>query len=165
MVKQGRRERTWNVEMLPIGVIRTPHVTKDACPIQSVYSSDARGTVEVFEEYAAGLQDVELFTHLYLLYLFDRAGEVKLVRPPFLDDDPHGIFASRHPCRPNPIGLSIVRLESREANVLAVVGIDVLDGTPLLDIKPYVPRFDRVEGASNGWVAERPWRPKPDGWE
>lgn len=127
--------------------------------MQSVYS-DAEGHVEVFPEYAAGLKDIETFTHIYLLYAFDRAGAVELVRPTFLDDTPHGVFASRHPCRPNGIGLSIVRLLERRVNVLVVSGIDVLDGTPLLDIKPYMPRFDAVERASNGWASDLPWRPK-----
>ena len=153
------------MELRAIGVIHSPYVTKDACPIQPVYASEARGTVEVFEEYAAGLKDVETFSHLYLLYLFDRAGQIELVRPTFLDDEPHGVFASRHPCRPNGIGMSIVRLARREANTLVVAGLDVLDGTPLLDIKPYIPRFDVIEGASDGWVGDQPWRPKPGGRE
>ena len=153
------------MELRAIGVIHSPYVTKDACPIQPVYASEARGTVEVFEEYAAGLKDVETFSHLYLLYLFDRAGQIELVRPTFLDDEPHGVFASRHPCRPNGIGMSIVRLARREANTLVVAGLDVLDWTPLLDVKPYIPRFDVIEGASDGWVGDQHWRPKPGGRE
>ena len=149
------------MQLKPIGYIYTPHRTKEECPIQPVYSSGAEGKVEVFEEYATGLKDIETFSHIYLLYLFDRAGEIQLVRPTFLDDTPHGIYASRHPCRPNRIGMSIVRLEQRKDNILIVSGIDVLDGTPLLDIKPYVPRFDIMESASNGWVGDRDWRPKP----
>jgi len=83
----------------------------------------------------------------------------------FLDDTPHGVFASRHPCRPNGIGLSIVKLDGRTSNTLDVSGIDVLDGTPLVDLKPYVSRFDQINGASNGWLEGREWRPKPDGRE
>ena len=143
------------IEFRAIGIIHSPHATKEVCPIQPLYSSDAVGRVEVFEEYAPGLKDVETFSHLYLLYLFDRAGEIELVRPTFLDDEPHGVFASRHPCRPNGIGMSIVRLERREANVLIVTGIDVLDGTPLLDVKPYIQRFDIIDTASNGWVGKK----------
>ncbi len=153
------------MEFKPIGIIHSPHETKDECPIQPVYSADTEGRVEVFAEYGAGLEDIETFSHLYLLYLFDRAGEIELVRPTFLDDKPHGIYASRHPCRPNGIGMSIVRLLRREGNVLFVEGVDVLNGTPLLDIKPYIPKFDVLDSASNGWVANKQWRPKPVGRE
>jgi tRNA-Thr(GGU) m(6)t(6)A37 methyltransferase TsaA len=102
-----RLQRINRMEIYPIGIIHSPHKTKEECPIQPIYSSDAEGTVVVFEEFAEGLKDIETFSHLYLLYLFDRAGEVELVRPTFLDDKPHGIYASRHPCRPNRIGMSI----------------------------------------------------------
>jgi tRNA (adenine37-N6)-methyltransferase len=153
------------VELRPIGIIHSPHTKKDECPIQPLYAPDAEAAVEVFGDYAAGLKDVETFSHLYLLYYFDRAGEVELVRRTFLDDTPRGVYASRHPCRPNGIGLSIVRLLRREGNVLVVGGIDVLDRTPLLDIKPYIPRYDTVESASNGWVEDTAWRCKPDGRE
>lgn len=149
----------------PIGVIRTPYAAKEDCPIQPVYAPGGIGRVEVFEQYAAGLKDIEGFSHVYLLYLFDRAGEIKLVRPGFLDDESHGVFAMRHPCRPNGIGISIVKLKERQGNVLIVEGIDVLDMTPLLDIKPYIPRFDCIEGASEGWTAGKEWRPKPEGRE
>ncbi len=152
-------------EFSPIGVIHTPFASKDECPIQSAYADDAEGRVEVFELFAAGLTDVEAFSHLFLLYLFDRAGEVQLVRSTFLDDETHGIYASRHPSRPNGIGLSVVRLLGRDENVLVVAGIDVLDGTPLLDIKPYIPRFDCVADASEGWLTTKSWRPKPPGRE
>lgn len=153
------------MQLRPIGRIHTPHRTKEECPIQPVYAPEAKGRIEVFREYAAGLKDIETFSHIYILYLFDRAGEIRLVRPTFLDDEPHGIYASRHPCRPNAIGMSIVRLEERQDNLLVVRGVDVLDGTPLLDIKPYIPRFDVIESASNGWVSGRPLRPKPSNRE
>jgi tRNA-Thr(GGU) m(6)t(6)A37 methyltransferase TsaA len=149
------------MEVSPIGVIHSPYNTKDECPIQPAFAAEAEGRVEVFREYAAGLRDVETFSHIYLLYAFDRAGEVVLVRPTFLDDALHGVFSSRHPCRPNGIGLSLVRLLERRDNVLVVAGIDVLDGTPLVDIKPYMPRYDSVESASMGWAGDLPWRPKP----
>lgn len=153
------------MEINPIGIIYSPYKTKEECPIQPIYSADAEGKVEIFKEYAAGLKDIEMFSHLYLLYLFDRAGEIELVRPTFLDDKPHGIYASRHPCRPNGIGLSIVRLLRREGNILFVEGVDVLNETPLLDIKPYIPKFDVFDSASSGWVAGKQWRPKPGGRE
>jgi tRNA-Thr(GGU) m(6)t(6)A37 methyltransferase TsaA len=124
-----------------------------------------RVTIEVFRTYAAGLKDIETFSHIYIIYLFDRAGDVQLIRPTFLDDEPHGIYASRHPCRPNSIGMSIVRLEKRNDNILVVRGVDVLDGTPLLDIKPYIPKFDIIESASDGWVGGMQWRSKPSNRE
>ena len=96
------------------------------------------GSVEVFEKYAAGLKDIETFSHIYLLYNFDKAGEMELIRQTFLDDEFHEIFATRHPCRPNGIGISIVKLRSRDKNILVVKGIDVLDLTPLPDIKLYI---------------------------
>ena len=153
------------MQFQPIGRIHTPHKTKKACPIQPVYANDATGKIEVFEQFTPGLKDIEGFSHIYLLYLLDRAGEIKLVRPTFLDDTPHGIYASRHPCRPNSIGMSIVELKERQDNILIVSGIDVLDQTPLLDIKPYLPKFDCIKTASNGWASSKKWRPKPGNFE
>ena len=149
----------------PIGTIFSPYKTKGSCPIQGQAAPGAKGRVEVLPEYEAGLETIETFTHLILLYLFDRAGEIDLVRPTFLDDRPHGVFASRHPCRPNGIGLSIVRLEGRRGRILDVSAIDVLDNTPLIDIKPYLPRFDHREHAGNGWAEGLDFRPKPAGRE
>lgn len=151
--------------MVAIGVIRTGFRTKEACAIQPAYCPESVGRVEVFAEYAEGLKDIESFSHIFLLYQFDRSGEVQLVRPTFLDDEAHGVFASRHPCRPNGIGLSIVKLLRREGNVLVVEGADMLDETPLLDIKPYIPKFDAIGSASEGWTAGKQWRPKPKGRE
>ncbi len=148
-----------------LGVIHSCHATKEETPIQGAFKPDAVGTVEVFPEFAAGLRDIGLFSHIILIYHFDRSGNVELVRKPFLDDTPHGIFATRHPCRPNGIGISMVRLLRHEDNLLTVSGIDVLDGTPLLDIKPYVPRFDCYPEASEGWFAGRKEREKPPGRE
>lgn len=149
----------------PIGIIHTPFDKKEDCPIQPVYSPDVIGRVEVFEKFVTGLKDIETFSHIFLFYSFDRAGEIELIRPTFLDDEPHGIFASRHPCRPNGIGISIVKLKQRDNNVLTVQGIDILNNTPLLDIKPYVPGFDRIETATGGWTTGKDWRPKPEGRE
>lgn len=154
-----------NWEISSIGIIHSPFKSKEDCPIQGAVQPDSKGTVEVFAEYAEGLQDIETFSHIMLFYILDRAGEIKLVRPTFLDDRPHGIFASRHPCRPNNIGLSIVKLLGRNENILEVKGIDILDGTPLIDIKPYIPRFDYFPDASDGWVASLKLRPKPPGRE
>ncbi len=148
-----------------IGAIHTGFATKEEAPIQGAFHPDAEGKVEVFPEFLAGLKDIELFSHIILLYHFDRSGKMQLVRAPFLDDTPHGIFATRHPCRPNGIGITIVRLLRREGNVLHVRGADVLDGTPLLDVKPYVPRFDSFPEASEGWLAGKDNREKPPGRE
>ena len=149
----------------PIGVIRTPFDSKENCPIQPLYSSRVVGRVELFEAYEQGLKDITEFTHIYLIYQFDRAGEIRMVRPTFLDDTPHGIYASRHPCRPNGIGLSIVKLIGCDKRILTVEGVDMLNGTPLLDIKPYIPKFDAFPSASEGWTAGKQFREKPSGRE
>lgn len=148
-----------------IGIIHSPFKTKEDCPIQGNVQPDSKGTVVVFEEYVEGLKDIETFSHIMLLYILDRASEIKLSRPTFLDDNPHGVFASRHPCRPNGIGISTVKLLKRNGGILEVSGIDILDETPLVDIKPYVPRFDYFPDANNGWVASLKLRPKPSGRE
>jgi len=153
------------MEIEPIGIIHTPYLTKEECPIQPLYSSKSAGRVEVFKKFEAGLKDIETFSHIYLLYLFDRAAGIELVRATFLDDEPHGIYASRHPCRPNGMGMSIVKLLERKGNILLVEGVDMLDKTPLLDIKPYIPRYDAIVSASEGWTAGKEWRPKPAGRE
>ena len=154
-----------NTGLKSIGVIRTPFKKKESAPIQRKFAPNAVGRVEVLGRYVDGLKDIETFSHLYLIYHFHKAGDVQLVRPTFLDDAPHGVFASRHPCRPNGIGITIVKLKKRAGNTLIVSGVDMLDKTPLLDIKPYIPRFDRVTGASNGWVANKKMRHKPAGRE
>lgn len=141
--------------MRPVGVIHTPFTETKGMPIQPVFSN-TRGRVEVFPEYAGGLQNLEDFSHVILLYALHRINGYTLQVKPFLDDVAHGLFATRHPNRPNPIGLSVVRLLSRRENVLEVEGIDVLDGTPLLDIKPYVPDFDSHPAARAGWYDSRP---------
>jgi len=138
----------------PIGVIRSEHTVPEKTPIQPVYAPECTGTVEVFPDYAEGLADLDGFSHIYLLYHLNRAGTVRLKVKPFLQDVERGVFATRAPCRPNGIGLSIVRLIRREGNVLHVQGMDVLDGTPLLDIKPYATRFDCIQTDRNGWQDE-----------
>ena len=152
-------------EINPIGTIFSPYKTKEACPIQGMAAPEGIGRVEILPEFEEALESIETFSHIILFYIFDRAGEIKLSRPTFLDDRPHGVFASRHPCRPNGIGMSIVKLEKRLKNILEVSGVDVLDNTPLIDIKPYIPRFDHRENANNGWVEAKEFREKPKGRE
>jgi tRNA-Thr(GGU) m(6)t(6)A37 methyltransferase TsaA len=135
-----------------IGVIRSEHIVAEATPIQPVYASECRGRAELFSEFAEGLADIEGFSHVYLIYWLHRAAPAQLRVKPFLEDREHGIFATRAPCRPNPIGLSLVRLVRREGPTLLLEGVDVLDGTPLLDLKPYSPRYDTVEQPRGGWT-------------
>lgn len=151
--------------LFAIGTIHTPFATKEDAPIQGAFHPENEGVVEVFPEFAEGLADIDGFSHLILLYEFDRSGPVQMRRQTFLSDDRHGLWATRHPARPNSIGLTVVRLLSREGARLTVGGIDVLDGTPLLDIKPYIPRFDSFPDATDGWTAGREERPKPPGRE
>ena len=143
-----------NFVMTPIGIIHSPFIDKEQTPIQP-NRSPARGQVEVFPQYALGLQDLDGFSHIYLLYAFHRSDGFTLQVQPFLDDERHGLFATRHPCRPNPIGLSVVRLVALQDNSIDIDGVDVLDGTPLLDIKPYVPDFDVRTDVITGWYAQR----------
>jgi len=140
--------------MRPIGVIHSPFTEKSSTPIQPT-RSQAIGLVEVQPEFAEGLLDIEGFSHLILLYVFHCSTGYSLQVKPFLDDQLHGLFATRYPCRPNPIGLSVVRLVSRQGNALTIEGADVLDGTPLLDIKPYVPEFDVRADVQTGWYDQR----------
>ena len=139
---------------VPIGVVHSPHRRADETPIQPVYAAGCRGRAEIFPEFADGLRDLEGFSHIYLIYHLHQAAPAKLLVKPFLQDVEHGVFATRAPCRPNPIGLSIVKLERREDNILYLDSLDVLDGTPLLDIKPYCARFDCIQPTRNGWQDE-----------
>jgi tRNA-Thr(GGU) m(6)t(6)A37 methyltransferase TsaA len=140
--------------MKPIGVIHSPFTDKAQTPIQAV-RSQALGQVEVYPEFSAGLQDLDGFSHIILLYVFHQSNGYTLQVKPFLDDQVRGLFATRYPRRPNPIGLSVVRLLARQENILDIEGVDMLDGTPLLDIKPYVPDFDVRNGTRTGWYERR----------
>ena len=142
------------VSFQPIGVVRSPFRTLEAMPIQPVGAAGVKGTIELRPELEPGLQDLAGFSHLWLLYHFHRGGAPRLTVTPFLDQRPHGIFATRAPVRPNPIGLSLVELVAIDGPVLQIAGVDLLDGTPLLDIKPYVPAFDRAEPARAGWLEQ-----------
>ena len=144
------------VTFTPIGIIRSAHAAPEATPIQPVYAADCLGRAELYPEYAEGLADIEGFSHLYLLYHLHRAPAPRLRVKPFLEDFEHGIFATRAPARPNPLGMSLVRLVRREGPVLHLSGIDILDGTPLIYIKPYSPRFDSVDSPRCGWTERVP---------
>jgi tRNA (adenine37-N6)-methyltransferase len=138
----------------PIGIIHSEHHCAEQTPIQPVYAAGCKGTAEVFTEFADGLSDVEGFSHIFLIYYFHQAGPAKLLLKPYLQDIDRGIFATRAPCRPNAVGLSVVELVRLEGTTLYLEGVDILDGTPLLDIKPYIARFDRREPLRNGWQDE-----------
>jgi tRNA-Thr(GGU) m(6)t(6)A37 methyltransferase TsaA len=142
------------IEYRPIGVIHTPFKSLKGMPIQPAAASSVRGTVNVFPEYAEGLRDLDGFSHVMLLYHFHRAAQARLVVTPFMDSRPRGVFATRAPARPNPIGLSVVRLLKIEGHTLHVENIDILDGTPLLDVKPYVPEFDHHPADRVGWLEQ-----------
>jgi len=135
-----------------IGTIRTPFSDPAATPIQAAFST-ARGTVEILPEFRDGLSALAEFSHLILIYRFHRAPGEELSERPLIDGaEPHGIFATRHFNRPNRLGLSVVRLTGIDWGRIAVEGADLLDGTPVLDIKPYIPAFDSIGGATSGWV-------------
>ena len=152
------------MKLKPIGVIRSPFTKPAGTPIQPAFAQGAQGTVEVFDKYAAGLKDLDGFDRIWLLYWFDRVTQVNLSVKPFLDSVERGLFATRAPCRPNPIGISCVRLLSVEKNVLHVAELDILDGTPLIDIKPYAPRFDVYPVEHSGWLdSVEPQKPADDG--
>ncbi len=142
--------------MQPIGTIHSPYTRIENMPIQPRGARDVEGSVHVREEFAEGLRDLDGFSHIYLLYHFHKAGEPRLTVVPFLDTTPRGVFATRSPLRPNPIGLSIVEVVRIEGTTIVIKGVDILDGTPLLDIKPYIPAFDAVENAASGWMTARP---------
>ncbi len=135
----------------PIGVIHTPYAKKEDTPFQGCFLPDNLGRVELYPEFTAGLKDIDGFSHLILLYHFHEAEGFQLLTRPFLDNEKKGIFAIRHFNRPNPIGLSIVSLLKVKDNILEIGEVDMLDGTPLLDIKPYVPRFDIKTRVKEGW--------------
>ncbi len=139
------------ISFSPIGIIHTPYTEQDNTPIQGCFATASEGTVEIFPEFAAGLRNIEGFSHLFLIYHFHRADGFNLIAKPFLDKDEKGIFAIRYFARPNAIGLSVVRLLEVEGNRLRIGEVDMLDGTPLLDIKPYVAQFDVRQNTACGW--------------
>jgi len=142
------------IEYVPIGLIHTPFKEARGTPIQPAGAKGIAGTVEVFEPFRDGLKDLAGFSHVVLLYHFHRTQGYKLHVVPYMDTVERGLFATRAPRRPNPIGLSVVRLRSIESGTLHVENADMLDGSPLLDIKPYVPEFDTQTDFRSGWLEE-----------
>ncbi len=149
------------IELTPIGIIRTPYAEAKDMPIQGRFKEDVEGWIDLKEQYVPALKDLEGFSHLILIYYFHRSDREELQGRPFLEDETHGIFAIRSPHRPNHLGLSIVRLQRIEGNRVYFTEVDMLDGTPLLDIKPYVEHFDHREGVRSGWLDKHFAEEKP----
>jgi len=139
----------------PIGVIHSPYKRCEETPNQGRFNRDVEGRVELYPQYEEGLKDIEGFSHIILLYSFHLSTSHPLLVIPFRDDEPRGVFATRSPRRPNNIGMCIVELTRREGNILHFLGVDVVDGTPLLDIKPYVPSFDESGEVRIGWLTDK----------
>ena len=137
----------------PIGIIRSPFKEINGMPIQAKGAEGIPGRVELDKEFVAGLKDLQGFSHVFLIYHFHLSEGYSLEVKPFLDDQDHGVFATRAPRRPNPIGISIVRLVRVDGHTLHIEDVDVVDGTPLLDIKPYVPEFDVRPAERIGWFS------------
>ncbi len=140
------------IKYKPIGIIHSPFKQPSGTPIQPPGAQGIEGTVEIAPEYAEGLKDIEGFSHIILIYHFHLARGSSLVVKPYMDDHSHGIFATRAPYRPNSIGMSIVSLIQVDGNTLHIRDVDIVDGTPLLDIKPYVPEFDAPDVDKIGWL-------------
>jgi len=143
------------IKYKPIGIIHSPFKEPKGTPIQPTGARNVDATVELFPEYVEGLKDLEGFSHIILIYHFHLSKHTSLRVKPYMDDELRGVFATRAPSRPNPIGISVVRLVKVEGNILHIQDVDAVDGTPLLDIKPYVPEFDTREAYKIGWLERR----------
>jgi tRNA-Thr(GGU) m(6)t(6)A37 methyltransferase TsaA len=151
----GKKHQTRDsYTFIPIGIIHSPFTEISGMPIQPNGARGIMGTVEIYDEYKEGLMDISGFSHLFLVYAFHRCVSFALAVTPFLDTKPHGVFATRAPKRPNAIGLSIVRLREVKETTLSVEDVDILDCTPLLDVKPYIPVFDAYPEAASGWLEQ-----------
>jgi tRNA-Thr(GGU) m(6)t(6)A37 methyltransferase TsaA len=139
----------------PIGIIHAPFKDIKEMPIQPIGAKGIQGTIEIDPEYVDGIKDLEGFSHIFLIYHFHLSRGYSLQIKPFMDDELHGVFATRAPKRPNPIGISVVRLVRVEGVMLYIEDVDMVDGTPLLDIKPYVPEFDVLKAERIGWLFKR----------
>lgn len=140
------------IEFNPIGYVRSPFKEPSGVPIQTKAGSDIKGEIEVLEEFIEGLSDLDGFSHVIILTHLHAHQGYKLKVTPFLDDVERGVFSTRAPRRPNPIGFHLVRLEAVEGNILKIIDIDMIDGTPVLDIKPYIPQGDEREECRIGWL-------------
>jgi tRNA (adenine37-N6)-methyltransferase len=138
----------------PIGIIHTSFNRLEQMPIQPTSDASGSGILEIFSEFTDALRDLDGFSHIYLIYHFHKVRQSQLMVTPFLDSKPHGIFATRAPSRPNPLGLSLVKLTRIDKNLVYVEGVDVLNDTPLLDIKPYVPEFEPIDDVRIGWLEQ-----------
>lgn len=145
-------ENNMSITIKPIGVVHSSLTEAKGSPIQPVSAQNSEGIVEVYEPYRQGLKDLEGFERIWLIYWFHKAAKSRLLVTPYLDTTERGLFATRAPCRPNPIGLSSVCLLRIEAGLIYISEVDILDGTPLLDIKPYTSRFDNFKIERNGWL-------------
>jgi tRNA-Thr(GGU) m(6)t(6)A37 methyltransferase TsaA len=143
------------IKYRPIGIVHSPYIKQEGTPIQTVASKGAKGVIEIFPEYKEGLKDMENFSHIYILFHFHLSSQKPLTVIPFLDMKHHGVFATRSPARPNAIGLSVVCLEKIIENKLYIKNVDMLEGTPVLDIKPYISDFDIFKTTKNGWVGDK----------
>ncbi len=141
------------IEFSPIGIIHTPFMTAENVPIQPAADNNTNGWIEILDEFTDGLADLEGFSHIYLIFHLHKCTDYKLKVVPFLDTEERGIFSTRSPVRPNPVGLSVVKLLSVTGNILKIQGIDILDGTPLIDIKPFVPMFEDIKEIRTGWFS------------
>ena len=141
-----------NIAIKPIGVVHSPFTEKNGTPIQPGGAKNVVGEIEIFAEYVDGLEDLEGFSHIILVYQFHKLKNVHLRVKPFMDTETHGVFSTRSPGRPNLIGLSVLKLEEIIGNKLIISNVDMLDGTPVIDIKPYVPQFDSVVAERIGWL-------------
>jgi tRNA (adenine37-N6)-methyltransferase len=144
-----------NITYKSIGIIHSTFKEPKNVPIQAVVSKGTKGTIEVNSEYTKGLVDLEGFSHIILLYHFNLVKGYSLMVKPFLDQNSHGVFATRAPSRPNPIGLSIVRLKKIQNNILHIEDLDIVDNTPLIDIKPYIPQIDNRKTRKIGWFSKK----------
>ena len=143
------------MEILSIGVIHTPHKDPKGTPIQPIGATNIEGIIELQPKYIEGLKDLDGFSHIILLYHFHKSKQYNLKVKPYMDQEQRGLFATRYPARPNPIGISVVRLSKITGNRLYILDVDMLDGTPLLDIKPFIPEIDNRENARIGWLENR----------